>query len=600
MEDDPRSAPVIRRMPLTLANKIAAGEVVQRPASAVKELIENAVDAGASDIALVLKGAGSSLIQVRDNGSGMSPEDAVLCFSRHATSKIVRAEDLEDIRTLGFRGEALASIAAIAQVTLRTRRPTDEQGTCVRIDGGLLAGNEPCAAPPGTSIDVRNLFYNVPARRNFLKRPTTEFRHVSDTFQAQAMANPWIAFSLESDGQKMFHLSRARSEEFSDALRERISALMGTEQARQLVPVQESTSYLSVTGFLGRPEHARKTRKTQFLFVNGRPVRSASIRHALVSAYDALLEERRYPALVVFITADSRHVDVNVHPAKAEVRFDDDRGVYNLLHSIARRALGVADLVPQYSRSTREASVQRQTWASQFWAPPRESGLHTTQFEGTQTSIVYAPDRSSAPQNAKLEEMPLLWQLHDRFILTRLRSGLMILDQQAAHERILYERALESLQSGLGLSQQLLFPQYITLNRPDYELLQAIQLHVTALGFSIELAPGCRVGISGVPSDVRTGAEKDLLRELLEQYKSNEEDEQLDSRENIARSIARCGAIRLGARLGTEEMRTMIDRLFQCKQPYRSFGGNPTLIQVTLEELTARFASVSPKDEGRG
>ncbi|MXZ05844.1 MAG: DNA mismatch repair endonuclease MutL, partial [Rhodothermaceae bacterium] len=306
----------IRQMPIELANKIAAGEVVQRPASAAKELLENAIDAGASEISLSVKAAGSSLVQVTDNGAGMGPEDAVQCFERHATSKITSAEDLENIQTLGFRGEALASIAAIAQVSLRTKRAEDEQGVCVRIEGGQVLEDSPCAAAVGTTIAVRNLFFNVPARRSFLKAPSTEFRHLSNAFVAHALANPWITFKLVHNQHEVYRLPGSRAEEFSDALRERVRAVLGTEVSQHLVLINESMSYISAVGFLAHPEHAKKSRKDQYLFVNDRPIKSPSLNHAIRSAYDTLLPEGRHPAYVLFLNLSPKHVDVNVHPAK--------------------------------------------------------------------------------------------------------------------------------------------------------------------------------------------------------------------------------------------------------------------------------------------
>ncbi|MDE2730695.1 MAG: DNA mismatch repair endonuclease MutL [Bacteroidota bacterium] len=577
----------IQCMPLRLANKIAAGEVVQRPASAVKELVENAIDAGATKIEVSVKGAGTGLIQVRDNGSGMGPEDAELCFQRHATSKISAPEDLDDIRTLGFRGEALAAISAIAQVTLRTRRKEDEHGTAVRIDGGRPVSVEPCAVPQGTSIEVQNLFYNVPARRNFLKAPRTEMRHLAESVQAQAMASPWTHFVMRSEDQTLWQYPGAQPEEFMEALQKRLEMVLGPEQARQLVPIDERTGYLSMVGYVGRPEHARKVRRDQYLYVNGRPIRDASIRHAVTSAYFTLLEEGLHPSFVLFLSVPPRYVDVNVHPAKAEVRFDDGRGVYNFTQSVVRQSLALADLIPQYSEGLPDIRVQSSNPAP--WSAPQSRGALKEAY-GSQAAIRYTPEQSSVPPGGSPQDMPLLWQLHDQYIMTHLRKGLMILDQQAAHERILYERAKEDLRTGVGLCQQVLFPVYITLDRSDYELLQSLKQQMTALGFNVRLAPGCRVQIMGLPSDVGNGAEKELVREVLEQYKTNEEELQLETSENLARSIARCGAIRPGLKLNSDEMRTLVDRLFQCSKPFVAPDGRPTLFEISLEELQLRFA----------
>ncbi|MYH07333.1 MAG: DNA mismatch repair endonuclease MutL [Rhodothermaceae bacterium] len=569
----------IRQMPIELANKIAAGEVVQRPASAAKELLENAIDAGASEISLSVKAAGSSLVQVTDNGAGMGPEDAVQCFERHATSKITSAEDLENIQTLGFRGEALASIAAIAQVSLRTKRAEDEQGVCVRIEGGQVLEDSPCAAAVGTTIAVRNLFFNVPARRSFLKAPSTEFRHLSNAFVAHALANPWITFKLVHNQHEVYRLPGSRAEEFSDALRERVRAVL----------INESMSYISAVGFLAHPEHAKKSRKDQYLFVNDRPIKSPSLNHAIRSAYDTLLPEGRHPAYVLFLNLSPKHVDVNVHPAKTEVRFDDDRGVYNFVQSISRRALGIADLIPQYPSGASSLSFQRgANESSTSWKPPPRAD-ELPPVQGEQATIVYDIDRSRTPSGATLDVEGFLWQLQDHYILTQLHNGILVVDQQAAHQRILFERALADIQAGIGLSQQLLFPQLICLNQGDCELLRELSPLAMALGFDYSISENRTVTVRGVPSDLQAGAEKRILQSVLDEYKANSELKHLSIQENMARSIAVRGAIYPGVKLNEEEMRTMIDRLFQCEDPYRTPSGNPTLIRLTYDELKQRF-----------
>ena len=581
----------IQRMPIELANKIAAGEVVQRPASAVKELLENAIDAGATEISVLVKASGSNLIQVKDDGSGMSPEDALQCFERHATSKITQAEDLENIRTLGFRGEALASIAAIAQVSLKTKRQEDAQGTQVRIEGGQILETSPCATTEGTTIAVRNLFFNVPARRSFLKAPATEFRHISDVFIACALANPWTTFRLEHERQDVYRLVGSRADNFQDALRERLRAILGSEIAQHTVPAEESTSYISVLGFLAHPEHARKSRKDQYLFVNGRPVRSPSLNHAIRSAYEAILPEGRQPLYALFLTVDPRNVDVNVHPSKIEVRFDDDRGVYNFLQAACRRAFGIADLVPQHPGAVSSLSFQKEsgTGSGSWKPPPRADELPPVQ--GRQTSIVYEVEPSRVPEGANPRPDGFLWQLQESYILTQLNNGILVVDQHAAHQRILFERAIEDMRSGTGLSQQLLFPHLICLTERDCGLLRELGSLARALGFDYSISENRTVTVRGVPSHIRTGAEKEILQSILDAYKENSETEldPLPMEENMARSIAMRGALLPGVKLNEEEMRTLIDRLFECQEPYRTPHGKPTLIRITLEELKRRF-----------
>lgn len=583
----------IRRMPVDLANKIAAGEVVQRPASAVKELLENAIDADATEITIVIKASGRTLIRVQDNGIGMGPEDAALCFERHATSKITSTEDLARIRTMGFRGEALASIAAIAQVSLKTGRRDDHQGVHVHIEGGELLETSPCPARQGTTIDVRNLYYNVPARRSFLKAPSTEFRHITDVFTACALANPWTTFKLEHNGQDIHVWTGARTENFQDAVRDRLRTILGSTVVQHIVPVEEASSYISVNGFLAHPEHAFKNRKHQYLFVNGRPVKSASLRHAIRSAYDPILPEGRQPAYALFITIDPQNIDVNVHPAKIEVRFDDDRGVYNFLQAICRRSLGIADLIPQHPGTASSLDFQKSPSGS-WQPPPRADQLEPV--HGDQTSIIYEVEPSRLPEGAVPETGGFLWQLQQRYILTQLNRGIMVVDQNAAHQRILFERALEDASSGAGLCQQLLFPRLICVTEQDCELLRELDPIAKALGFDYSISENRTVSVQGVPSHIRVGAEKDLLQSILSGYKA--ETTPLSMEERMARSVAASGAIQPGAKLNEEEMRTLIDQLFECQQPYLTPDRMPTLVRISMEELKRRFDQRIVDDDG--
>ncbi len=595
---------LIRIMPESLANKIAAGEVVQRPASVVKELVENALDAGARHITVILKDAGKTLVQVVDDGCGMSPADARLCFQRHATSKIRTIEDLERIRTLGFRGEALASIAAVARVELKTKRAQDAAGYRVQIEGGHLIAAEPCATANGTSVAVRNLFYNVPARRNFLKTPATEFKHIVETFQVLALSHPEVGFTLIHDDVEIYRLVPETDPSPAERLRRRIGTLFGPEYALQTIPVEEATSYLSVRGFLGRPELHRKSRGEQFFFVNRRYVRHRYLEHAVTSSYEHLIPEGTHPFFVLFLELDPKHVDVNVHPTKAEVKFDDERGIYGVLRAIVRRALGMADLVPQLESA---AAVTAPSGVAQAAPAPRidvagPTPLHMPPGEvSRRLYAVESEEVTSASQQTVLpssvrpesdEETPehdtLIWQVHDRYILTQIRSGLLLIDQNAAHERILYERALRNLESGFGLSQQLLFPQTLEFAPADFVLIEELLPELRALGFDLELFSGRTVVVRGVPDDIRPGDERTMLEDLLAQYKANLP-LRLPSRENLARSMARRNAIRPGTRLTEKQMRTLIDQLFLCETPYVAPTGRPTMIRLTLEELERRF-----------
>jgi DNA mismatch repair protein MutL len=585
---------LIQIMPESLANKIAAGEVVQRPASVVKELVENALDAGAREITVILKDAGKTLVQVIDDGCGMGPIDARRCFERHATSKIRTLEDLERIRTLGFRGEALASIAAVARVELKTKRRSDPTGFRVQIEGGKLLLAEPCATTDGTSVAVRNLFYNVPARRNFLKTPATEFKHVIETFQVLALSHPEVGFTLIHDDVEIYRLPPETDPLPAERLRRRIGALFGPEYALELIPVDEATSYLTVRGFLGRPELYRKSRGEQFFFVNRRWVRHRYLEHAVSSSYEQLLPEGAHPFFVLFLELDPRHVDVNVHPTKAEVKFDDERGLYGVLRAIVRRTLGMADRVPQL-----EPQATPPLWVETSPPPLNPPAV----LPGVVSQRLYAapaPDLETEttqllPSGIQAEgedETPehdtLLWQVHDRYILTQIRSGLLLIDQSAAHERILYERALRNLESGFGLSQQLLFPQTLEFSPADFALLEGLLPDLRALGFDLELFSGRTVVVRGVPDGIRPGDERTMLTDLLDQYKA-QQTLRLPSRENLARSMARRNAIRPGTRLNEQEMRTLIDQLFICQMPYTAPSGRPTMVRITLEELDRRF-----------
>lgn len=620
----------IRIMPLSLANKIAAGEVVQRPASAVKELIENAIDAGSSRIDIVLKDAGSTLIQISDDGSGMSENDARMAVKRHATSKIRTVEDLDTITTLGFRGEALASIASVSHVELRTGTDTVQPAVRLRFEGGAEVDARPAPPLKGTVMSVRNLYYNVPARRNFLKRPQTELKHILDAVQVLAMANPAVAFSLEHDGNMLLTADAERGD-VMDATATRLADLLPIGEPDDLIHVAESTSYLAVQGFLGHPDSARRSRGLQFLFVNGRWVKHRYLEHAVHAAYEYLLPEGAYPFFALFLTIDPRHVDVNVHPTKSEVKFDDERGVYGMLRAVVGRALGTTLGSPDFSRAKPLGGLNMDLSAAARDEHPghgssggRSSSGHPALdalFGGTsagsprppgsdrvadvsqalyqglrdqgtpRTETVQAGSASPASANTAsgLGEEGLLWQLHDTYILTQILSGLVIIDQQMAHERILYEQAKACLKDGFGLSQQLLFPRTIEFSASEYALLVELLPDLAKLGFDVEAFGANSVIVRGVPADISTGDERSVLDEIVDQYRAFERVEGLEGRENLARSMARRGAVRAGIVLSPREMRSLIDQLFQCESPYVSPDGRPTMIRMSGNELRERF-----------
>jgi len=629
--EDGSVADRIRIMPIALANKIAAGEVVQRPASAVKELMENALDAGATRIDVVLQDAGSTLIQISDDGSGMTENDARMAVKRHATSKIRTVEDLESIATLGFRGEALASIASVSHFEMRTGTDAETPAILLKFEGGEEVDARPAPPLKGTTISVRNLYFNVPARRNFLKRPQTELKHILDAVQVLAMAHPEVAFSLEHDGN-MLLTAQAESGDPMDATAARLAALLPIGEADSLIRVAESTSYLAVQGFLGHPDSARRSRGLQFLFVNGRWVKHRYLEHAVHAAYEYLLPEGSYPFFALFLDIDPRHVDVNVHPTKSEVKFDDERGVYGMLRAVVGRALGTTLGSPDFSRAkplgglsldlgghsaqdehpgrgvpgggprgghpaldalfgglggapSRSSDSDRVADASRsLYQGVREDGAQRTQ---TVQAGSAAPTSTSA--GGGLGEEGLLWQLHDTYILTQILSGLVIIDQQMAHERILYEQAKACLKDGFGLSQQLLFPRTIEFSASEFALLEDLLPDLAKLGFDIEPFGGNSVIVRGVPADISTGDERSVLDEIVDQYRAFERVEGLEGRENLARSMARRGAVRAGIALSPREMRSLIDQLFQCDSPYVSPDGRPTMIRMSGNELRERF-----------
>jgi DNA mismatch repair protein MutL len=613
---------IINLLPDAVANQIAAGEVVQRPASAVKELVENAIDAGADKIQLILKDAGKSLIQVIDNGCGMSLTDARMSFERHATSKIKKADDLFAIRTMGFRGEALASIAAIAQVELKTRRHEDELGTCLQIEGSEVLKQEPCSTATGTSLSVKNLFYNVPARRNFLKSNPVEMRHIIDEFQRVALANPQVFLTMHHDGQEVYHLP-------ASGLKQRIVHLLGNNYNQRLVPVEEDTTIIRLHGFVGKPEFARKTRGEQFFFVNNRFIRDAYLNHAVLTAFEELLPEETFPLYVLFIDIDPSKIDINVHPTKTEIKYQDEKAIYAIIRSAVKRALGKYNITPTLDfdqensighlitekplgeivqptisfnpdfnpfaaekRADREIPFLRnaaehrsspipQNWDTLYQISKRDTVVQQEMHEEPSISVdEQAVNKSSERQ---------LFQIHNRFILSQIKSGFMLINQQSAHERILYERFLVQLENHSGLSQQSLFPQSVTLNSSDFELLKELLTDIRALGFDIREFGKNTVVVEGIPADLSNAAEHELLEHLLEGFKNNQAILKLNKRDNLARSLARNAAIKAGAKLSLEEMNLLIDQLFACEMPNLALNGKPVISTFTMNELLERF-----------
>lgn len=626
-------ADIIQLLPDAIANQIAAGEVIQRPASVVKELMENAIDAGASNIRLVVKDAGKALIQVIDDGCGMSETDARMAFERHATSKIRQTNDLFSIRTMGFRGEALASIAAIAHVEIRTRRHSDELGVRLVLEGSAVKTQEACQCARGTTFSVKNLFFNVPARRNFLKSNAVEMRHIVDEFQRIAMAHSDTFFSLHHNDSEMFHLPAGK-------LRQRLIGLLGQNANKKLVPVEESTEVLRLKGYVGKPEFAKKTRGEQYFYVNNRFIKSHYLNHAVVAAYEELLPKKTYPLYVIFIEMDPARIDVNVHPTKQEIKFDDARLVYNYLRVAVRHGLAQHSITPSldfdqdptFSQTpVRSSRPQQETIAKHAGAsgsqrpsgdPPAasERRRHASNlanwevaFEGLDEHDESDADDSSGstaeqtftlesdwhkdsdlanPQRSNLaqdESRKAPNQLHNRYIVSQIKSGILLIDQQSAHERILYERYLHVLRQQQSSTQKQLFPRTLSLSPSDANLMKELREQINLLGFDIQEFGKNTFVINGVPAELAGKQdEEQVIETLLEQYKGNLEFE-LPVTENIARAMARSASIKHGQALSQEEMQMLIDKLFACEVPFKSPTGRLCFISLALDELAKRF-----------
>ncbi|HEY1021448.1 MAG TPA: DNA mismatch repair endonuclease MutL [Flavisolibacter sp.] len=600
-------------LPDNIANQIAAGEVIQRPASAVKELLENAVDAGATEIRLFLADAGKALIQVIDNGAGMSETDARMCFERHATSKIKNIDDLFHIRTMGFRGEALASIAAVAQVELRSRRAEDEVGTCIEIENSVVKKQTPVADPVGTSISMKNLFFNVPARRNFLKSNAAEMRHVIDEFIRVALAFPNIFFSLTSNGQQLFHLE-------GGSLKQRIVQLLGNNYSAKLVSVNENTDYLNVYGFIGKPETAKKTRGDQYFFVNNRFIKSGYLHHAIMQAYQDLIPLDSFPAYVLFIDLDPTQIDVNVHPTKQEIKFEDEKIVYAFVQAAVKHSLAQFSITPTLDFNL-DASIQgldavQKPFTEREQAATQASTIYRTFTEANQAHKVVSSEWSASNktpsgfvsltkqlmqmQEVSMEEPVQLTthqaavaatptQIFNTYILLPAAEKFYLIHQQAAHERILYER-LEAATLGRPVAtQQSLFPVSVELTPQDAVLLTELLPDLQKLGYTIEPFGQSTFVIQGTPADVLTGNEKGALENILEHYKHFSSELKLPRRELLLRTVAWQQAVKAGAVLTEKEMTQLVEDLFSCRQPNATASGRPTYVEFPKNQLERMF-----------
>ena len=597
---------IIKLLPDAIANQIAAGEVVQRPASVVKELMENAIDAGADSIRLIIKDSGKSLIHVTDNGSGMSENDARMSFERHATSKIKTSEDLFNITTMGFRGEALASIAAVAQVEMRTRATDEEVGCLVKVEGSTLSDAGPEACPQGTSVMVKNLFYNVPARRNFLKSDPVELKHIIEEFQRVSLAHPDLEFSMYQNDLETYMLKPGK-------LSQRITGIFGKNYREQLVKCSENTDHVKIFGYIGKPESAKRTRGEQFLFVNNRFVRNNYLNHAITTAYEGLLQEGTFPFYVLFMVIDPRHIDVNVHPTKTEIKFDDERTIYGLVKSSVKQALATHNITPsldfEFDVNFRGMNLPytkddpmgvKETDYSRFrnipggkgsdeWKQLFETELRPRQDSPQEPMEIHFESAAHTVGEERDTEHRAAMQLHGRYILIQVKSGLMVVDQQSAHERIQYEKYLAHLERGDGSSQQSLFPQTITLNPADHSLVMEMEEEIRSLGFDFEDFGNNSIIIRGTPADLSTGNEQELFEGLIQQFKENAKDLSLPRNESLARAIARRSSMKEGAALSNQEMNSLIDQLFACSNPNYSPEGRFTYYIIDLNKISNNF-----------
>jgi DNA mismatch repair protein MutL len=611
-------ADIIKLLPDHVANQIAAGEVVQRPASVVKELLENAIDAGASEITLVIKDAGKTLVQVIDNGLGMSTTDARLSFERHATSKIKSAEDLFCLHTKGFRGEALASIAAIAHVELKTKTEASEVGTKINIEGSQVVEQESVVSLKGTTISVKNLFYNIPARRNFLKSNTVETRHIIDEFHRVVLAHPQVSFTMLANGSDVFKLPGSNS-------RQRIVNVFGAKSNEKLVPVSEETEIIKISGFVLKPDFAKKSRGEQFFFVNNRFIKSPYLHHAVLSAFEGLIKEGMNPGYFLFLEVDPKSIDINIHPTKTEIKFDDEHALYAILRSTIKHSLGQFNIGPvldfkreagfdtpyDYNKKSAVAPIidvdkafnpfqkdgvqgnikfpyrreKETSWESLyvglkdgFGSVPRSSNDSANrvemQFESDEvTGNLFEEDSEAAGQTT--------FQLQNKYIISPIKSGLMIIHQHLAHQRVLYEELLKNITVQEAVSQQLLFPLCFNLSKPDVEILKKIQEQLEHTGFVFSVLKGDVVEIGGIPVTVVESQIEKILEQLINDIREEVPDAGFSQNDLLAKSMAKSMAIKTGASLNREEREHLVNQLFACKEP--SFAPNNKAVLITMD-----------------
>ena len=615
-------ADIIQLLPDHVANQIAAGEVVQRPASVVKELLENAIDAQATIIKLLIKDAGKTLVQVIDNGSGMSVTDARLSFERHATSKIRSAEDLFQLHTKGFRGEALASIAAIAHVELKSKQELDDVGTQLIIEGSEVKSQDVVVTPKGTSIAVKNLFFNIPARRNFLKSNPVELRHVIDEFHRVALAHPNIEFVMYHNGSEAFNLPESN-------FRQRIVNIFGNKANEKLVPVNEDTEVLKVSGFVGKPEYAKKTRGEQFFFVNNRFIKSAYLNHAINAAFDGLLKDGTHASYFLNLEVDSKSIDINIHPTKTEIKFDDEQTLYAILRASVKHSLGQFSIAPvldferdanldtPYDYKDKGAESPKVEVDSMFnpfneekkpikgiATPYRKEPVNSWEglYVGLESKGTKSPNNFSEVQ-FESEEQALdmfentgdnqasqsTYQLHNKYIISKIKSGMLLIDQHRAHQRVLYENFLKHITIKESVSQQLLFPVDVYFSAEEISILQNVQKDLEHTGFVFEDFRSDHIKISGVPVSLPASEVSLVLEQLISDIQNEVPDSNFSGTDLLAKSMAKSLAIKTGQALSSIEQEHLVNSLFGCKEPNMSPTNKTTFITLTVDELDRKF-----------
>ena len=612
---------IIQLLPDHVANQIAAGEVVQRPASLVKELLENAIDAKATSVNLVIKDAGKTLVQVIDNGIGMSVTDARFCFERHATSKIKAAEDLFNINTKGFRGEALASIAAIAHVELKTKRELDEIGTHIVIEGSKVDAQDAVVVPVGTSISVKNLFYNIPARRNFLKTNTVETRHVIDEFHRVALAHPQVAFSFINNGSTVFNLPVSN-------MRQRIVNIFGAKTNEKLVPVSEETEIVSVEGFVVKPEFSKKGRGEQFFFVNNRFIKSPYLHHAINSAFEGLIKEGGQPGYFLFLQVDTTSIDINIHPTKTEIKFDDEHAIYAMLRASVKHSLGQFSIVPvldfnkdpemdtpydfntknpvaptievdrnfnpfekeqrrrnDYATFKENSNSQLNSWEAMYVglkSNENSLNLESIEFESEEVTGSFFESEEKTPSE-------ITFQLQNKYIMSPIKSGIMVIHQNLAHQRVLYESILKNITVKEAISQQLLFPLRLNFTSQDIEVLKNIQEQLEHTGFGFSAFEKETIEINGIPVSVKESEIKNILECLVNDIRTDIPDVGFSQNDLLAKSLAKSLAVKTGKSMNLKEQEDLVHQLFACKEPTKSPTNKPVLMILDASDIDKKF-----------